>query len=93
LSTLDTRYTLKTKKEGLLVARKVRKEGRPSPSVPHSGIPEWAVDPEWDKGLKSVHEYMYLFASYLSFSYFRETAVTSSSADLAVHVYSTVSQL
>ncbi len=41
LTTLDARYQEKTKKEGILVARKNRKDGSPSKALPRPGAPEW----------------------------------------------------
>ena len=40
---LDMRYQEKVSKEGGTVARKVRREGSPSTSLPPVDAPEWTV--------------------------------------------------
>ena len=52
LTTLDSRYQDKTKKEGVLVAKKNRVDGSPSSSP---DMPQWAIDPEWKQGLKEPY--------------------------------------
>ncbi len=46
-ATLDKRYTEKSKKESVLVARKNRIEGDPSNSP---NTPQWMLDPTWENG-------------------------------------------
>ena len=42
---LDARYAKKVSTEGGTVARKVRKSGEASKSLPPSDAPDWTVDP------------------------------------------------
>ena len=55
LTTLDSRYQDKTKKEGVLVAKKNRVYGSPSSRPPRPDAPQWAIDPEWKQGLKEPY--------------------------------------
>ncbi len=40
---LDERYDSKVKKDGITMAKKIRKLGLPSISYPPSGAPDWTV--------------------------------------------------
>ena len=51
LETLDERYEKKIKKEGVLVARKQRRVGSTSVTIPQCSAPKWTVDEEWAKGI------------------------------------------
>ena len=51
LETLDERYEKKIKKEGVLVARKQRRIGSTSVTIPQCSAPKWTVDEEWAKGI------------------------------------------
>ena len=42
---LDIRYSKKVSTEGGTIARKMRKLGEPSKSLPPSDAPDWTVDP------------------------------------------------
>ena len=44
---LDQRYDAKVKKDGITMAKKVRKLGLPSKSYPPTGAPDWTVDKDW----------------------------------------------
>ena len=44
---LDERYKDKVKKDGTAMARKPRHVDRPLLSRPSTGVPDWAVDPNW----------------------------------------------
>ena len=55
LTTLYSRYQAKTKKEGVLVAKKNRVDGSPSSRSPRPDAPQWAIDPEWKQGLKEPY--------------------------------------
>ena len=46
---LDARYAKKVLTEGGTVARKVRKSGEASKSLPPSDAPDWTVDPSYQR--------------------------------------------
>ena len=51
LDTLDVRYQEKTKKEGILVAKKNRRNGSKSKKKPRLDLPEWAIDSDWAQSM------------------------------------------
>lgn len=54
MSTLDARLAKKESHPVVLVAKKVRKIGSPSHSLPPPNAPSWAVDPNFMEG-RLVH--------------------------------------
>lgn len=56
ITTLDSKYQDKTKKEGVLVAKKNRVDGGPSSRPPRPDAPQWAINPEWKQGLKEPYD-------------------------------------
>ena len=51
LSKLDERYEAKVKKQGMLMAKKVRKIGSMSSSTPPPEAAGWTIDKEWKKSM------------------------------------------
>ena len=47
LSRLDQRYEAKVKKQGMLMAKKARRIGCPSASVPPADTAAWTIDKQW----------------------------------------------
>ena len=55
INKLDSRYQEKVTREGILVARKTRKEGSLSKTLPRHDAPQWTIDPLWTKGTSEYY--------------------------------------